>query len=95
MGCPPCKKGAPLWLLTFGDMMSLLLVFFILLLSFAKMDAVKFENAAGSIKDAFGVQKIKMINPIPTGEQVISMAFTQEVVLVHLIEKLHVLLSRL
>lgn len=94
MGCPPCKKGAPLWLLTFGDMMSLLLVFFILLLSFASMDAVKFKDAAGSLKDAFGVQSMQMINPVPTGEQVISMAFTQEVILVHLVEKLNVLFAR-
>ncbi len=41
---------------TFGDMMSLLLCFFVLLLSFANMDIVKFREMLGSIQDAFGVQ---------------------------------------
>lgn len=39
---------------TFADLMSLLLTFFILLLSFAEMDIVKFKNAMGSISSAFG-----------------------------------------
>lgn len=41
---------------TFGDLMSLLFVFFVLLLSFANMDVVKFKDALGSMRDAFGVQ---------------------------------------
>jgi len=40
---------------TFADMMSLLLTFFILLLSFAEMDIVKFKDAMGSINQALGV----------------------------------------
>ena len=39
---------------TFADMMSLLLTFFILLLSFAEMDIVKFRDAMGSINQALG-----------------------------------------
>ncbi len=51
-----CEPGAPLWVLTFGDMMSLLLTFFILLLSFASMDKPRdFQEAIISIKGAFGV----------------------------------------
>jgi len=42
------------WITTFADLMSLLLTFFILLLSFAQMDIVKFRDAMGSMKDAFG-----------------------------------------
>ena len=42
---------------TFGDMMSLLVTFFVLLLSFANMDVVKFKMAMGSMKDALGVEK--------------------------------------
>ena len=42
------------WLATFADLMSLLLTFFVLLLSFAQMDIVKFRDAAGSLKNAFG-----------------------------------------
>jgi len=47
--------GAPAWMATFGDLMSLLLTFFILLLSFASMDIVKFRDALGSIQETLGV----------------------------------------
>lgn len=47
----------PEWIVTFADMMSLLLCFFILLLSFAQVDIAKFQASMGSIKDAFGVQR--------------------------------------
>ncbi len=46
--------GVPAWMATFADMMSLLLTFFILLLSFAEMDIVKFKDAMGSINQALG-----------------------------------------
>jgi len=46
--------GAPAWMATFADMMSLLLTFFVLLLSFATMDIVKFKDAMGSIQQALG-----------------------------------------
>ncbi len=52
----PEEEGAPEWLMTFSDLMSLLLTFFVLLLSFANMDIQKFREMLGSIKDAFGVQ---------------------------------------
>lgn len=47
--------GAPLWMVTFSDMMTLLLTFFVLMLSMATLDQVKFTQAAGSLSDAFGV----------------------------------------
>lgn len=49
------KKGAPEWVVTFGDMMSLLLTFFVLLLSFSSMELDKFKVIAGSMRDAFGI----------------------------------------
>ena len=52
--CPPV--GAPPWMATFGDMMSLLVTFFVLLLSFANMDVVKFKRAMGSMQEALGVE---------------------------------------
>ncbi len=52
--------GAPGWIVTFADLMSLLLTFFILILSFAEIDASKFKRVMGSIKMAFGVQKHKV-----------------------------------
>lgn len=44
------------WMATFADLMSLLLTFFVLLLSFANMDVVRFRVVLGSVRDAFGVQ---------------------------------------
>jgi len=42
---------------TFADLMSLLMCFFVLLLSFAQIDAIRFKKMAESMKDAFGVQR--------------------------------------
>lgn len=47
--------GAPMWMVTFSDMVTLLLTFFVLLLSMANMDQVKFNKAADSLAGAFGV----------------------------------------
>jgi chemotaxis protein MotB len=55
--CPECEQGLPPWLATFADLMSLLMCFFVLLLSFATIDAVRFKKMAESMKDAFGVQR--------------------------------------
>lgn len=55
--CPKCEKGAPKWLTTYSDMVTLLLCFFVLMLSFANTDAQKFKEVLGAVKDAFGVQK--------------------------------------
>ncbi|MBE0565620.1 MAG: OmpA family protein [Krumholzibacteria bacterium] len=49
------KKGLDGWVMTYGDMMSLLLTFFVLIVSFSSMQEVKFEQAAKSLKEAFGV----------------------------------------
>lgn len=50
-----CPKCMPEWLATFGDLMSLLLCFFVLLLSMSTMDAKKFESAIGSLSGALGI----------------------------------------
>lgn len=50
-----CPAGAPLWMTTFGDMMSLLLTFFILIVSFSSIQEVEFQKAVGSLKGALGV----------------------------------------
>jgi len=52
-------KGAPLWMTTFADLMSLLMTLFILLLTFAEMDVKKYQQLAGNMKEAFGIQHIK------------------------------------
>lgn len=47
--------GAPMWMVTFSDMVTLLLTFFVLLMSMASMDKIKFREASNSISGAFGV----------------------------------------
>jgi chemotaxis protein MotB len=56
--CPPCKSGAPAWMATFADMATLLMAFFVLLLSFSDVELPKFEQMNGAIKQAFGVKRI-------------------------------------
>ncbi|MEE2754409.1 MAG: flagellar motor protein MotB [Candidatus Latescibacterota bacterium] len=50
-----CPEGLPGWLATFGDLMSLLLTFFVLLLSFSTMDVTSFQHAMGALQGALGV----------------------------------------
>ena len=74
--CPECPKGLPGWLATFGDLMSLLLCFFVLLLSFSTMKKQDFEKAVGSLQGALGVlpgepiltSPIKLHVPIVRGD---------------------------
>jgi len=52
--CPDCPKCLPGWLVQFGDLMSLLLTFFILLLSMAVMDKKKVEEYFDIMRKAMG-----------------------------------------
>ncbi len=74
--CPPCKEGLPPWLATFADMMALLMCFFVLLLSFAEMDVLKYKQVAGALKLAFGVQRIVKATEIPKGTSVIAKQYS-------------------
>jgi chemotaxis protein MotB len=49
--------GAPLWMVTFADLMSLLVCFFVLIISFSVPDIKKLKIVAGSMRDAFGFQQ--------------------------------------
>jgi len=73
--CEECEEGAPLWLATFADLMSLLLCFFVLLLSFSEMDVKKYKQIVGSMKMAFGVQSEVEAERIPMAESVIMKDF--------------------
>ena len=75
---PPCEEGAPGWVVTFGDMMSLLLTFFILLLSFATMDKIKYKVLSGSIQSAFGVQEVTPTFTRPQARKVIAKEFSMD-----------------
>ena len=69
------KPGIPAWVVTFADLMSLLMCFFVLLLAFSEMDVLKFKQIAGSMKFAFGVQNKIEVKDIPKGTSVIAMEF--------------------
>ena len=73
--CPDCPPGIPAWVMTFADLMSLLMCFFVLLLSFSEMDALKFKRLAGEMAEAFGVQNIVDVTDIPKGVSVIAEEF--------------------
>lgn len=74
--CPKCEEGLPPWLATFADLMSLLMCFFVLLLSFAEIDAIRFKKMAESMKDAFGVQREIPAAEIVKGISVIKQEFS-------------------
>ncbi|MDG1663805.1 MAG: flagellar motor protein MotB [Pseudomonadales bacterium] len=72
--CPP--EGLPAYMATFSDLMALLMCFFVLLLSFAELDIIKFQRLAGSLKMAFGVQRQISANDIPKGTSIIFQEFS-------------------
>ena len=51
---PECDEGAPTWVVTFGDMMSLLLTFFILMFSMSELKMDRFLLASQSLREAVG-----------------------------------------
>lgn len=66
--CPDCPAGLPAWMATFSDLVTLLLTFFVLLLSFAKTESAKYEAALGSIRNAFGGNVLKQGEVIQRGK---------------------------
>ncbi len=68
--------GAPKWMVTFADLSTLLLCFFVLLLSFSEMDVAKFKQLAGSMREAFGVQADIKSKHIPKGTSIIAREFS-------------------
>lgn len=77
---PPPSEGAPEWMCTFADLMSLLLCFFVLLLSFSEMDRQKFKEIAGALAQAFGVQRKIVTYEIPKGEKIIAKQFDMDAI---------------
>src|SRR5210317_773037 len=77
--CPKCPPaGAPAWMATFADMATLLMAFFVLILSFAEFNVPKFKQISGSLREAFGVQKVVPVVGQPKGTTVISLEFSPD-----------------
>ena len=70
------SSGAPMWMSTFADLAILLMCFFVLLLSFSEMDAAKFKELAGSLQQAFGVQRDVPAHELPKGTSVVTAEFS-------------------
>ena len=74
--CPECPSGSPAWMATFADMATLLMAFFVLILSFANVNVPKFEQVSGSLAVAFGVERVVPKIKIPMAETLLSTEFT-------------------
>ena len=70
------KPSAPLWMATFADLMSLLVCFFVLIISMSEIDVIRYKKVAGSMKDAFGVQQDIVTYDIPKGTSIIALEFS-------------------
>ncbi len=57
---PPQEYGAPAWMNTYGDMVTLVLTFFVLLFSFSTIDAKKWEE----IVNSFSGQRLVVVQPL-------------------------------
>ena len=58
------KFGAPVWLITFADLMALLLALFVLMLSFSDINSDSFKRNAGPIAEAFNQKQPIIIKPV-------------------------------
>lgn len=70
------KRELPAYMATFADLMSLLMCFFVLLLSFAEIDAIKYKMVVLSLEKAFGVQRDVVAEAIPKGTSIIAQEFS-------------------
>lgn len=63
--------GVPTWYVTFADLSTLMLTFFVLLISFANTDLMKFREMLGSVKGAFGAPEEVVGKTVPfiSGEE--------------------------
>ena len=70
------EGGLPGWVMTFADLMTLLMCFFVLMLSFSEMDVAKFKQLAGSMQEAFGVQAEVEVRTMPRGTSIVAQEFS-------------------
>ena len=85
--CPVCKKGAPMWMSTFADMATLLMAFFVLILSFSEIKQLKYKQIAGSMKSAFGVQAEAVAPQPPKGTSLLSQTFSPTVAQITILDQ--------
>lgn len=67
----PKKQGIPAYMATFADLMTLLLCFFVLLLSMSELDILRYKSMVASMENAFGVDNPADPDVIPSADSVI------------------------
>lgn len=65
---PPRRHGSPLWMTTFADMITLLLAFFVLILSFSDLNVNRFKDVSGSLQKSLGKQDALPVVVAPPAE---------------------------
>ena len=59
------EQGCPLWMMTFGDCMSLLVTFFVMLIAFSNLEEAQLIEVLGAMKGALGVKAEVRMEPSP------------------------------
>lgn len=73
--CPRCPPvGAPAWMATFADIATLLMAFFVLILSFANFDEISFKKMTGALREHFGIRVVEIF-PNPESTTMLEMDF--------------------
>ncbi|MBL1458923.1 MAG: OmpA family protein [Methylophaga sp.] len=70
------RKAIPAYIAIFADLMTLLLCFFVLLLSMSELDVVRLKMVAQSMHNAFGVEQTEDPDPIPKGTSIVKQTFS-------------------
>ena len=71
-----CPIQAPSWMATFSDLGTLLMAFFVLILAQSVIDSPRAEEVMGSLRLAFGVERIVPQLEIPMGETLLETQYT-------------------
>lgn len=70
------RKAIPAYIAIFADLMTLLLCFFVLLLSMSELDVIRLKMISESLHNAFGVTPPEIPEPIPMGTSIIQQTFS-------------------
>ncbi|WP_130472045.1 flagellar motor protein MotB [Candidatus Magnetaquicoccus inordinatus] len=92
--CPTCKKGTPLWFISWADMVTLLLCLFVIIVAYSTQEKGRYLTLAGSMRDAFGSKNPdESMPPIARGYHLVNMNFQMKITLVHIAEQAQEVLS--
>ena len=70
------RKALPAYIAIFADLMTLLLCFFVLLLSMSELDVIRLKMITQSMHNAFGVEPPEIPEPVPMGTSIIKQTFS-------------------